>query len=338
LAETGLFQTGLLTAELTPVLFASPPVWGELDDVPAWLRLQLADLLADFRPPRNEAELREALESMSVHHQYSAGEISAATGLTLDEVAAALRRFELTGRTPPRLRPGEPLRVLPFPGGRHPRLGFFDGAVMPQRETKVSVFPPWPEGGYLVVDVPEAIFSNLGLTYLAHTHIPTLWEAQGVKLPRQEWQRDPEGRLTSERTLPNGIAFGATVHPEPDGVQFTLWLRNGTPAPLTGLRVQNCVMLGAARGFAAQSTTNKVFRSPFAAVGSEDGRRWVITAWERCGRAWGNELVPCLHADPVFADCPPGQTVRVRGGLWFHEGEELEAALRRLQPLVRDWE
>ncbi|MCZ7640087.1 MAG: hypothetical protein M5U12_30935 [Verrucomicrobia bacterium] len=189
-----------------------------------------------------------------------------------------------------------------------------------------------------MVDVPEAIFSNLGLTYLAHTHIPTLWEARGIRLERQEWQRQPDGHLTSERTLPNDIAFGTEVHPHPDRVAFTLWLRNGTPDTLTGLRVQNCVMLGAAPGFAAQTTANKVFQPPFAAVRSDDGQRWIITAWERCGRAWGNELVPCLHADPVFPDCPPGQTVRVRGALWFHEGERLEPFLDQLRPQVRTWD
>lgn len=64
----------------------------------------------------------------------------------------------------------------------HPRRGFLDGAIDPQRETKVSIFPPWSGGGYVVVDVPEAIFSDLGLTYLAHTHIPTIWDSQSIEL------------------------------------------------------------------------------------------------------------------------------------------------------------
>jgi hypothetical protein len=34
-------------------------------------------------------------------------------------------------------------RVLPYPGGRHPRVGFLDGAIDPQRGTKASVFAPW---------------------------------------------------------------------------------------------------------------------------------------------------------------------------------------------------
>ena len=202
---------------------------------------------------------------------------------------------------------------------------------MPQRETKVSVFTPWDDGGYVVVDVPEAIFSNLGLTYLAHTHIPTLWDLQGLSLPRLEWQRRADGSFASERTLPNGIAFGANVRPTTTEVRMDLWLRNGTKAKLTGLRVQNCVMLGYAPGFAAQTNTNKVFQPPYAAVRSEDGRRWVITAWEPVQRCWGNEQCPCLHSDPQFPDCEPGATQHLRGWLSFYEGTEIEAEFQRIE-------
>jgi hypothetical protein len=269
-----------------------------------------------------------------VFHRFTPGEVSAATGLKLHEVAEVTRRFGLGDvRATPR-RPGDPLRVLPYPGGRHPRRGFFDGAVAPQRETKVSVFTPWNDDAYVVVDVPEAIFSNLGLTYLAHTHIPTIWDSQGVKLPRLEWTPQADGRLVSERVLPNGIVFGTEVIPDVDQVRFELWLRNGTTNTLTGLRVQNCVMLGAAPGFTAQTVTNKIFRNPFAAVRSDDGRHWVITAWERCGRAWGNQWVPCLHSDPVFGDCPAGETTRLRGWLSFFEGAEVERELERLATIT----
>lgn len=331
LAEAGLFKPALITATLTPGYFRGPHVWGDLHDTAAWLRRQVADLLTEFRPPANDTELRDWLQNMVVFHGFSPAEVSTATGLTLAEVDAAARRFGLAGKTPPPRQADEPLRVLPYPGGRHPRAGFFEGAVMPQRETKVSLFAPWAEGGYVVVDLPEAIFSNLGLIYLAHTHIPTIWDLQGIKLPRLEWQRHPDGRLTSERTLPNGIAFGSQVRPGADGVRFALWLRNGTTNTLTGLRVQNCVMLAGAPGFAAQTLTNKLFAAPFAAACSHDGRRWVITAWERCGRVWGNELVPCIHSDPVLPDCPPGATVRVRGWLSFFEGTAIQAELRRLE-------
>jgi len=334
LAEAGLFKPVLITGTLTPAHFRAPHVWGDLHDTPAWLRQQVAALLTEFRLPASDASLRDWLENMLVYHRFNAEEVSVAAGLTLAEVDAAAQRFGLMGKTPPPLPPGKLLRVLPYPGGRHPRAGFFEGAVMPQRETKVSVFAPWAECGYVVVDVPEAIFSNLGLIYLAHTHIPTLWDQQAVRLPRLEWQRHTDGHLTSHRTLPNGIAFGGEVRSGAEGVHLALWLRNGTTNTLTGLRVQNCVMLAGAPGFGAQTLSNKVFANPFAAVRADDGRRWIITAWERCGRSWGNELVPCIHSDPVLPDCPPAATVRVRGWLSFFEGQDLQAEFRRLEKVA----
>lgn len=331
LAEAKLFKAELITATVTPAMFRGPWVWGDLHDPPAWLRTQLGQMLTDFRRPANDTDLRAWLENMVVFHRFAPGEVSAATGLTLDEIGVALRRFGLAGKAVPPRPAGEPLRVLPYPGGRHPRLGFFDGAVMPQRETKVSVFAPWDDGGYVVVDVPEAIFSNLGLTYLAHTHIRTVWDLQGIALPRLEWQHHPDGSLTSERTLPNGIAFGTTVRPTPTEARMDLWLRNGTKKKLTGLRVQNCVMLGYAPGFETQTTTNKVFQPPYAAVRSKDGRRWIITAWDPVQRCWGNEMCPCLHSDPQFPDCSPGETQRLRGWLSFHEGTDLAAEITRIE-------
>ncbi len=118
-------------------------------------------------------------------HDFSVPEITAATGLTADEVQAALTRFDISTANRPARSAGAPLRVLPYPGGRHPRIGFLEGAIDPQRETKISVFTPWDEQSYVVVDVPEAIWSNLGLIYLAHTHVATIWDQQGVTLPRR---------------------------------------------------------------------------------------------------------------------------------------------------------
>jgi hypothetical protein len=195
----------------------------------------------------------------------------------------------------------------------------------------VSVFTPWDPASYVVVDVPEAIVSNLGLLYLSHTHVPTVWQGQGKALPPLEWERKPDGSLTSERTLPNGVRFGAVVTPSADAVHMELWLQNGTDRPLTGLRVQNCVVLHAAAGFDAQTNQNKKLAPPFAAAASEDGRRWVITAWSDTDRTWANPPVPCVHSDPKFPDCPPGQTRRVYGLLSFYEGPDVDAELGRLR-------
>jgi hypothetical protein len=45
--------------------------------------------------------------------------------------------------------------------------------------------------------------------------------------------------------------------------------------------------------------------------------------------------VPCIHADPVFADCAPGETVRVRGRLWFFEGKDIEGELAAAKALFQ---
>ncbi len=99
--------------------------------------------------------------------------------------------------------------------------------------------------------------------------------------------------------------------------------------PLNKLRTQICVMLKGAPDFNEQTVDNKIFREPVAAVRSEDGNRWILTAWQRTGRAWGNRRCPCFHADPVLPDCAPGKTVRIKGRLWFHEGQDVEAEITR---------
>ena len=277
------------------------------------------------RRPSNEADLRYWLENLVGHHGFDIAAVERATGLSPTAIENALRRFDVK---PYAL--AKPGNVLPFPGGWHPRIGFLEGAVQPQRETKVSVFTPWDRKSFVVVDVPEAIWSNLGLTYLAHTHVPTIWTQQDVELPQLEWTRHEDGRLTIERELPNGIRFGAEVKPAADEVAMELWLRNGTAQKLTGMRVQNCVMLKGAPEFAAQRNDNKLFRHPFAACRNEAGDRWIITAWEPCHRPWGNSLCPCLHSDPRFPDAAPGETVKVRGWLGFYEGENIDRELARL--------
>jgi hypothetical protein len=285
------------------------------------------------RRPANDDELRYWLTNMLAFHRYSIAEARSATGLSEGEIQAAIGKFGIVPGKFPVRSAGEPLLVLPYPGGRHPRIGFLDGAIDPQRETKVSIFTPWADGGYVVADVPEAIWANLGLTYLAHTHVPTIWDKQGVQLEKQEWARHVDGTLSLERKLPNGIRFGTKVLPGLTEVQFEMWLANGTDQPLSDLRVQNCVMLKAATGFDSQTNDNKVFEAPYTACRSATGNRWVISAWDPCHRAWGNAPCPCLHSDPKFPDCPPGETRHLRGWLSFYQGDDIRAEFRRIDAL-----
>ena len=95
-----------------------------------------------------------------------------------------------------------------------------------------------------------------------------------------------------------------------------------------------CVMLKGARGFDSQTHDNKVLRDPVAAVKSAAGDKWILTAWEQ-GRTWDNPPVPCMHANPMFPDCPVGETVKVKGRLWFHEGSDIAAEMNRAEELFR---
>jgi hypothetical protein len=36
-----------------------------------------------------------------------------------------------------------------------------------------------------------------------------------------------------------------------------------------------------------------------------------------------------MHSDPVLPDCPAGQIVRVRGKLWFYEGDHIEEEIEQ---------
>jgi hypothetical protein len=296
-------------------------------------------LSENSRRPKNDVDLRDWLENMIVYHQFTIDEAIAATGLSNVEVSAAVKRFQFVGANPKERAGDDPLVVLPYPGGRHPRIGFLDGAVHPQRETKISVFTPWKNGGYAVVDVPEAIWVGQGnkreLLYLAHTHVPTMWTRQKIDLPQLEWQRTKEGKLRVERELPNKVTFGAEVTSKPTHVLMELWIKNGSKELLTGLRVQNCVMLKGARGFEQQTNENKLVEKPYVACHDAQGDRWIITAWEHCLRPWSNPKCPCMHSDPQFPDCEPGKSQRIRGWLSFYEGDDILAELKRIAKL--DW-
>ncbi len=314
----------------------------DLEPYVDWQHLPDDPLLKARQPPRPperlalpaevEATRRDLgfwLENMLVHHRYSYEEAAKVCGWSVEEVRSKAAELNVS----PEAVPGKPadgkVRVLPYPGGREVRLGFTDGNIDFQRGMKASVFLPWEPTSYVVVDLPEAIFFQRGLLYLAHTHIPTIWDEQNLHLDNIDWNRLEDGSLRFERVLPNKVAFGASIQPQVGSVEMDLWLRNGSEEALTGLRTQICGHLKGAPGFNRQTTTNKVFRAPAVAVHSDSGDRWIITAWERGGRAWGQPLVPCIHADPVFPDCAPGQTVRLRGRLWFFEGKDVEPEMNR---------
>jgi hypothetical protein len=291
---------------------------------------------ADAKEPARTAAGQELVYWLAnmTRHEFTLEEMSAATGLAETELRETLRRERLDD---PKRRdavlkvPEDRLLVLPYPGGRHPRIGFLEGAVDPQRETKVSVFAPWDASSYVVVDVPEAIFTNLGLTYLAHTHIPTIWTERKIELEKLEWERRADGSLRSRRRLPNGMEFATVVTSERDAVRFDFALINGSDRAVTDVRVQVCNMLKGMKGFEQQAEGDVVKSGSLIAARSRDAKRWVVAGWEPMQRAWSNPPVPCIHSDAKVPDCKPGAIQRVRGFVRFYEGTDVDAELRRLQ-------
>lgn len=295
-----------------------------------------AETSSQTRPAHDDASLKKWLVNMLVRHHYTNEEAGLVLGYSADKVGEEAERLGVGPDSVKPRRPDQPLTLVPYPGGRHPRIGFLEGAIDPQRETKFSVFTPWDPASYVVVDMPEAIFSDLGLTYLAHTHIPTIFDKKGVKLPQLEWTENEDGSLTVTRKLPNGIAFRAWAKPYPNEVHMELELTNGTSETLTDLRVQQCAMLKGAEGFDPQTNDNKRFDSPYAVVHDPSRSRWIVHAWSRPQRVWGNPPCPCLHSDPQFPDLKPGESARLIGRLWFHQGTEIDSLLNRLK--VSGWD
>ncbi len=56
------------------------------------------------------------------------------------------------------------------------------------------------------------------------------------------------------------------------------------------------------------------------AVTSEDGRYVFALAWPSARSLLSNAEIPCVHADPVLPECPPGKRVHRRGKLYLFEG------------------
>lgn len=283
--------------------------------------------------PKDEGDLRRKLEHMVWYHGFETAEMAAATGLTEGQVEDAIERFGISPENRPERPHDSPPMVLPYPGGRHPRIGFLDGAINPRADTKVSIVSPWDPPSYLVVDLPEAIWWGDRLLFLAHTHIPTIWTEAGIELETEPWIAGAGGSLSNRRTLPNGVEIAAEVVPTRGAVLMELRLTNGSDEELTELRAQHCVLLRGAEGFDGQDDENTVIRTPYVARRSANGPRWVVTAWDACHRAWSNPPCPCLHSDPIFPDCPPGQSVQARGVIAFVEAETVEQAIRSVESI-----
>ena len=264
------------------------------------------------------------LANMLYDHQFSKDEMMQATEYSEMELDQSLSM----------LLPKEPgsnnkdiLKVKPYPGVRHPRINFKDGMLSPMRGTKISIFLPWDPEEYVVLDLPEALFTQFGLTFLGHKHIPTIFDNHKIVIQNSDWTISDDGSLHNIWSLPNQMVIGADIYPGINELDMKLWTKNNSDVVFTDLQSQVCIMLKMATQYNALNNDNKIFDSPVAAVRSEDSSHWIITAWNFGNHEWGNEDCPCLHSDPRLPDCAPGEIVYVTGKIWFYTGTEIETKI-----------
>ena len=63
-----------------------------------------------------------------------------------------------------------------------------------------------------------------------------------------------------------------------------------------------------------------VVDAPVAAVASKDGRHVFAIAWPNPRSIMSNADIPCVHADPIWPNCPAGRRVHVRGKVYLIAG------------------
>lgn len=258
------------------------------------------------------------VDNMRRFHGYSWEEVGLVTGHSTDQIKRLAHDLK-----PVIEPPIDRVTVLPYPGGRHPRIGALASMIDPMRGTKLSIFLPWDRSQYAVLDVPEALFNQLGVVFLGHTHVPTVWDKQGVFIENLDWERDEKGTYYNQWKLPNNVEIGITVTPLQESVEMELVVHNGSDTDMEFINGQVCIMLKGAPDFDEQTRENKVLTDKIAAVHSEAGDRWILTVWDQLRRTWDNPRCPCVHFDPILDPCPAGETVSVKGRIWFHEGDAL---------------
>ncbi len=262
--------------------------------------------------------LEHWVDNMRRFHNYSWEEVAEVTGYTVEQIRERAKSF---GQ--PIMISEDRITVLPYPGGRHPRIGALDSMIDPMRGTKLSIFLPWDSSQYAVLDVPEAIFDQLGVAFLGHTHVPTVWDKKQVDIENSDWLRTDDGAYENAWHLPNDVSIEVFVTPLSDTVEMELVIHNRSDVDMDFINGQVCIMLKGAPDFDEQTRENKILTEKVAAVHSEDGNRWILTAWDQLRRTWDNPKCPCVHFDPILDPCKAGETVRVKGRIWFHEGSEL---------------
>ena len=217
------------------------------------------------------------------------------------------------------------------------------------------VHPPWPDDGYLWLDFPEVVMVEREFLYAGHGPLdhPSVHHDA---LPKAPWY-DVEDGIAFDRIMPNGLAFGGRLTEDRgrSAISMQIYVCNGTPHVLRGLKMQTCAYLRLLDEFADKTTGNKyvhvaergwvpfpdaaqmadgigpyrlgwrggpaVADLPFMVTVSGKAERLLAMTWyDDTYSIVSNPGHPCIHTDPAFPDIEPGGRYSIRGELFFFEG------------------
>ena len=90
------------------------------------------------------------------------------------------------------------------------------------------------------------------------------------------------------------------------------------------------------RGNSPGRIVEEVADPPLIAIhSSQDENRWLATIWCPARVLFCNPRNPCFHSDPEIPDCPAGDSVSVKGIIFFHEGP-FESLLERSRAWIKE--
>lgn len=261
-------------------------------------------------------------------------------GFNPREMQATLEDLLARQAQPPRLR------VVPAHFPDHP-------------SASVTVHHPWEAEGASNLMLPENLFAGQDVLFTGQNWVevdarypqalqPDVREIVPGRLVRYEHKLGDEYVLRARAEVKDG------------GVDLELTVENKTDAALEGLRAQVCLGSQRVADFASKSLDGVVVPvdgkmrplTEVANVGAWDGlkryvpvradearsdglteadlaliglvnggsSRTIGVSWQGARFLIANGELSCIHADPYFPDCPPGESVTARGRIFFAEG------------------
>lgn len=283
-------------------------------------------LLAHARPLKSNSR-DQWLDNMIIDHRYTAHEIHNATRMSVDHAEQ-----EIATRASPD-RTYSDVRTRPYPGGRYLGIGGRHDQAVPPRNLLMSVFAPWADGGYAVVELPRSL--AVGNTSLIDTTSETV--TTRVRSKTREWQNIGSG-WEALHQLDDGSSLHALVTPSARGALFRLSHNAPANADSTGedLTLTTVVQLQAVDGLNLRERLHRVERPPLVAFRGERSDRWLITGWQDLREITELSYQPSLSiiADMTDQDADEVGSKVTIGGLWFYEGEDVGQALAACERLL----